>query len=125
MNLAAAVLAHLSRDSSRCAIALLATDGTVAEAWTRARLRAEIAGWQARFATAGLQSGDRIALSPDRHPSAAALHVAAHASGLAIVPINSASAAPEVAALLESAGVSLIVTSEAFAERVRSTIAES
>jgi len=113
------MLAHLGREPERRAVVLLSQKGDIVESWTRERLRSNVATWQQRFAACGLTPGDRVAVAPDRHATVAALHVALLASGLVVVPLNTALSAPEAAAVLDAAGTRLVVAAQAFAARVR------
>ena len=117
MNLAAKIVERLSRDPDRRLFSMLSSDaGRVVSTWSAGRLLREAAAWSARFAAAGVASGDRVALSPDRDGQAAALHLAALASGLPIVPVSNALSDAETAALLEASLPSLVVTSRVFAD---------
>ncbi|MFQ5478953.1 MAG: class I adenylate-forming enzyme family protein [Candidatus Binatia bacterium] len=122
MNLAECFLARLERDPSRHAFAGIDADSVADPAspryvWQRSRadLLGAASAWAWRFEQTGLRASDRVALSPTRGPELAALHLAALASGLSVVPLNPSLAPAEVARLLPTVGAALVVSSAAVA----------
>ena len=105
MNLAQKIFDELSSDPGRSCIHELSDAGTTARSLSRSQLIAEAAAWQALFADRGFRPGDAIGVCPPRTSALPALHLAALASGLAIVPVNPALSDRERATLLGAAGI--------------------
>jgi len=115
MNLAAPILERLAEAPERRSLVLLQADGELAAVYTRRELLERIGVWMARFDRAGIGADARIGIAAGRDLDLPALHVAALAAGLAIVPINTSSSAEECQRLLGAAGPDLVVSNEAFA----------
>ncbi len=124
MNLAEPMVAALADDLEALAFEYLDSSGEGAVAQTRGDLFALAQAWRRLFEKHGLETGDEIALSPSRGPHLPALHLAALADGLAIVPLNSALTPAEIEGVLSDARVKLVVSSEEVVERNRSIAAE-
>lgn len=105
MNLAQKIFDQLTNDPGRSCIHELSEAGEIIRSFSRARVIAEAAAWQALLVSRGLRTGDAIGLCPARDVSLPALHLAALASGLAIVPVNPALTESERGALLEEARI--------------------
>jgi malonyl-CoA/methylmalonyl-CoA synthetase len=103
VNLAQKILDELARAPHRPVLHELSPTGGILRTLSASTLLAEAAAWQARFAADGLRPGDAAGLSPARNSSLPALHLAALASGLAVVPVNSALSERERDALLREA----------------------
>ncbi len=96
-------------------LSLLSEDASVARDFTAADISRRVGDWCSRFAAAGLQAGERIALSPSRGLDLPAMHLAALASGLTVVPFNPALADGERRKLLCASGVRVAAASTAVA----------
>jgi len=116
LNLARPILDALGAKPERRLLSLTDARGHLASEYTRTQLLARSAAWQERFTAAGLAAGDPVALSPSRTLDLPAMHLAALASGLAVVPLNPALSAPERRRLLESSGVRVAASSPALAQ---------
>jgi malonyl-CoA/methylmalonyl-CoA synthetase len=115
MNLAAPILERLRRAPERRILVLLHPDGDVAAVYTRRDLLERTAVWMGRFERAGIGPDARIGIAAARNLDLPALHLAALAAGLAVVPINTASSRDECVRLLAAAELDLVVSDETFA----------
>jgi acyl-CoA synthetase (AMP-forming)/AMP-acid ligase II len=109
VNLAQKILTELSNEPERPFIYELSDDADVVRVVTRADLLCEAAAWQTQIAEAGLVPGEAIGLSPARNSSLPALHLAALAAGLPIVPINPTLSDREKQILLAEANLKRVI----------------
>ncbi|MGX6448697.1 AMP-binding protein, partial [Patulibacter sp. S7RM1-6] len=101
-----------------------AGDATLTYGDALARGRA-LAGWLQH--EAGLRRGDRVALLLDNDAVLAAFttFAACWLGGFAAVPVNARSAPPEIAHVLRHSGARVVVTAEAFRERLGRAAAQA
>jgi malonyl-CoA/methylmalonyl-CoA synthetase len=106
-----------AEDAERPLLVELDSDGGAKQSHTAEQLLAQIARWTGRLAAAGLETGEQVALCPARDANLAALHVAAFARGLTIVPLNSALKPGELTTLLLDSRPTLVISEPEFAQR--------
>ena len=104
-------------DAERALLIELEADGNHSCAHTAGELLNRIGKWAARFEGANLEAGEQVALCPARDADLAALHVAALARGLTIVPLNTALKPGELTTLLLDSRPALVITEPEFAQR--------
>ena len=104
-------------DAERALLIELEADGNHSCAHTAGELLNRIGKWAARLEGANLEAGEQVALCPARDADLAALHVAALARGLTVVPLNTALKPGELTTLLLDSRPALVITEPEFAQR--------
>jgi O-succinylbenzoic acid--CoA ligase len=89
------------------------------EAWTRARLRAEVQAWRRRFAGLSCEAGAVIALWGANSPSWIAAALGAWAQGLTVLPLSARWTDTEVQGVVERVPVALLLGDRARVTRAR------
>ena len=103
MNLASVIARHAAQTPIRVALHFEGVDISYAALWQRITLAA------GQLRAAGVKSGDRVAWLGLNHPDVLVLLFASARLGAILLPMNYRLAAPEHAAILAHAGVSLLV----------------
>ena len=103
MNLASVIAPHAAQTPIRVALHFEGVDISYAALWQRITLAA------GQLRAAGVKSGDRVAWLGLNHPDVLVLLFASARLGAILLPMNYRLAAPEHAAILAHAGVSLLV----------------
>ncbi len=110
MTLAQVFWRRLSRDGSRPIFERLEPNGQVSWRQTRGELLEDASRWMAALRTAGVEAGDRVALSLGKADGLVTAHLAILGLGAGVVPLNPALAPREVEAVLRRAEVRLAIT---------------
>lgn len=110
MNLAQTFWHRLGRDTSRPIFEKLEADGRVSRRQTRGELLEDASRWMTALRAAGIQAGDRVALSLGKADGLPTVHLAVLGIGAGVVPLNPALAPREAEAVLERAAVKLAIT---------------
>ena len=110
MNLARTVWQRLGRDDSRPIFEKLEADGRVSWRQTRGELLEDASRWMTALRAAGIQAGDRVALSLGKADGLTTVHLAVLGLGAGVVPLNPALAPREAEAVLQRAEVKLAIT---------------
>ena len=117
MNLVHHFWNRLSQDEDRLLFERLEPSGQVTWRQTRGELRAEASRWMAALRAAGIQPGDRVALSLGKSTGLVTAHLAVLGIGAGVAPLNPALSAAETQAVLKQADVKLAITTVATVTR--------
>ena len=110
MNLAQIFWQRLGRDDTRPVFERLEPSGQVSWHQTRGELLEDASRWMAALRAAGIQAGDRVALSLGKSDGLSTVHLAVLGVGAGVVPLNPALAPREAEAVLQRAEVKLAIT---------------
>jgi len=110
MNLARTFWNRLRRADSRVLLEQLEPTGEVTWRQTRGAFLTEVSRWMAALQAAGIQPGDRVALSLKKSEGLVTAHLAVLGVGASAVPLNPALSPREVEAVLAQANVRLAIT---------------
>ena len=117
MNLVQHFWNQLSQDADRLLLERLEPSGEVSWRQTRGELLTEASRWMAALRTAGIQPGDRVALSLGKSTGLVTAHLAILGVGAGVVPLNPALSAAETEAVLKQANVKLAITTSTTVSR--------
>ena len=110
MNLVQHFWNELSQEPDRVLLERLAPSGEITWRQTRGELLEEASVWMAALHRAGIQPGDRVALSLGKSTGLVTAHLAILGVRAAVVPLNPALSAAETEAVLRQAEVKLAIT---------------
>lgn len=110
MTLAQVFWRRLSRDGSRLVFERLEPNGQVSWRQTRGELLEDASRWMAALRAAGVEAGDRVALSLGKADGLVTAHLAILGLGAGVVPLNPALAPREAEAVLRRAEVRLAIS---------------